>query len=35
MAARRNIVICTTSIVSGNKMMEAAVEKESFGGAHT
>ncbi|KAK2072829.1 hypothetical protein P8C59_007160 [Phyllachora maydis] len=27
--ARRNIVICTTSIVSGNKMMEAAVEKES------
>lgn len=29
--ARRNIVICTTSIVSGNKMMAAAVEKESFG----
>ncbi|KAI1774134.1 vacuolar protein sorting 33A-like protein [Hypoxylon cercidicola] len=28
--ARRNIVICTTSIISGNKMMDAAVEKESF-----
>ncbi|KAK8874959.1 Sec1-like protein [Apiospora arundinis] len=28
--ARRNIVICTTSIISGNKMMEAAIEKESF-----
>ncbi|KAK3328896.1 vacuolar protein sorting 33A-like protein [Apodospora peruviana] len=27
---RRNIVICTTSIISGNKMMEAAIEKESF-----
>lgn len=31
--ARRNIVICTTSIISGNKMMEAAIEKESFGSA--
>ncbi|ETS87059.1 hypothetical protein PFICI_00887 [Pestalotiopsis fici W106-1] len=28
--ARRNIVICTTSIISGNRMMEAAIEKESF-----
>ncbi|KAI2633711.1 vacuolar protein sorting 33A-like protein [Hypomontagnella submonticulosa] len=28
--ARRNIVICTTSIISGNKMMDAAVEKQSF-----
>ncbi|KAK7968997.1 vacuolar sorting [Apiospora saccharicola] len=28
--AQRNIVICTTSIISGNKMMEAAIEKESF-----
>ncbi|CAK7219958.1 Vacuolar protein-sorting-associated protein 33 [Sporothrix curviconia] len=27
---RRNIVICTTSIVSGNKMMAAAVEAGSF-----
>ncbi|KAF5662387.1 lysine-specific histone demethylase 1 [Fusarium heterosporum] len=27
---RRNIVICTTSIINGNKMMEAAVEKASF-----
>ncbi|ROT37463.1 vacuolar protein sorting-associated protein 33A [Sodiomyces alkalinus F11] len=27
---RRNIVICTTSIISGNRMMEAAIEKESF-----
>ncbi|KAK6207407.1 Vacuolar protein-sorting-associated protein 33 [Pestalotiopsis sp. IQ-011] len=27
---RRNIVICTTSITSGNRMMEAAIEKESF-----
>ncbi|KAH7252390.1 Sec1-like protein [Fusarium tricinctum] len=26
---RRNIVICTTSIINGNKMMEAAVEKAS------
>lgn len=31
--ARKNIVICTTSIISGNKMMAAAVEKESFGKA--
>lgn len=29
--ARRNIVICTTSITSGNKMMAAAMEKETFG----
>ncbi|KAI3323531.1 Sec1-like protein [Xylariaceae sp. AK1471] len=28
--ARRNIVICATSIISGNKMMEAAIEKSSF-----
>lgn len=28
--ARRNIVICTTSIISGTKMMDAAIEKESF-----
>ncbi|XXG94090.1 Vacuolar protein-sorting-associated protein 33 [Hypoxylon texense] len=28
--ARRNIVICTTSIISGNKMIDAAMEKESF-----
>ncbi|KAL1841128.1 hypothetical protein VTJ49DRAFT_7406 [Mycothermus thermophilus] len=28
--ARRNIVICTTSIISGNRMMETAIEKESF-----
>ncbi|KAI0021012.1 vacuolar protein sorting 33A-like protein [Xylariomycetidae sp. FL0641] len=28
--ARRNIVICTTSIVSGNRMMEAVIEKQSF-----
>lgn len=27
---RRNIVICTTSIISGNKMMDAAIEKGSF-----
>ncbi|KAI5927678.1 Sec1-like protein [Camillea tinctor] len=27
---RRNIVICTTSILSGNKMMESAIEKSSF-----
>ncbi|KAF4977257.1 hypothetical protein FZEAL_6197 [Fusarium zealandicum] len=27
---RRNIVICTTSIISGNRMMEAAIEKESY-----
>ncbi|KAI5867055.1 vacuolar protein sorting 33A-like protein [Durotheca rogersii] len=27
---RRNIVICTTSMISGNKMMDAAVEKGSF-----
>lgn len=28
---RRNIVICTTSIISGNRMMEAAIEKGTFG----
>lgn len=28
--ARRNIVICTTSIISGNKMMDAAVEGNTF-----
>ncbi|KAI1433761.1 vacuolar protein sorting 33A-like protein [Xylaria sp. CBS 124048] len=28
--ARRNIVICTTSIISGNSMMEAGIEKGSF-----
>ncbi|KAH8880692.1 Sec1-like protein [Thozetella sp. PMI_491] len=28
---RRNIVICTTSIISGNKMMEVAIEKGAFG----
>jgi hypothetical protein len=27
---RRNIVICTTSIISGNRMMDAAIEKETF-----
>ncbi|KAL7798108.1 Sec1-like protein [Trichoderma ceciliae] len=27
---RRNIVICTTSIISGNRMMDAAIEKEAF-----
>ncbi|KAL2288212.1 hypothetical protein FJTKL_04298 [Diaporthe vaccinii] len=31
--ARRNIVICTTSIISGNKMMATAIEKDSFGQA--
>ncbi|RDL34724.1 Sec1 family protein [Venustampulla echinocandica] len=29
--ARKQIVICTTSIISGNKMMDAAIEKGSFG----
>ena len=29
-AARRNIVICTTSIISGNRMMDAAIEKGTF-----
>ena len=33
--ARRNIVICTTSIISGGKMMEAAIEKESFARGET
>ncbi|KAH8175933.1 sec1 family protein [Sarocladium implicatum] len=27
---RRNIVICTTSIISGNRMMDAAIEPGSF-----
>ncbi|RYP42937.1 hypothetical protein DL770_011979 [Monosporascus sp. CRB-9-2] len=27
---RRNIVLCTTSIISGKRMMDAAVERESF-----
>lgn len=26
-AGRRNIVICTTSIISGNRMMDSAIEK--------
>ncbi len=29
-SGRRNIIICTTSIISGKKMMDAAIEKESF-----
>ncbi|KAL2001192.1 hypothetical protein VTN02DRAFT_2117 [Thermoascus thermophilus] len=29
-ASRRKIVICTTSIISGDKMMEAAIEKGTF-----
>lgn len=29
--ARRNIVICATSIISGNRMMDTAIERESFG----
>lgn len=29
--ARRNIVICTTSIISGNKIMATAIEEDSFG----
>ncbi|TDZ26930.1 Vacuolar protein sorting-associated protein 33A [Colletotrichum orbiculare MAFF 240422] len=28
--ARRNIVICTTSIISGDRMMKAAIEEESY-----
>ncbi|KAI9830761.1 MAG: hypothetical protein M1826_004394 [Phylliscum demangeonii] len=28
--ARRQILICTTSIISGNRMMEAAIERRSF-----
>ncbi|KAH8675374.1 Sec1-like protein [Xylariales sp. PMI_506] len=28
--ARRNIIICTTSILSGNRMMDAAIHKDSF-----
>lgn len=27
---RRNIVICTTSIISGNRMMDAAIETGSY-----
>lgn len=27
---RRNIVICTTSITSGNRMMDAAIETGSY-----
>lgn len=27
---RRNIVICTTSIISGNRIMDAAIERDSF-----
>ncbi|KAJ1327619.1 vacuolar protein sorting-associated protein 33A [Microdochium nivale] len=27
---RRDIIICTTSIISGNKIMDAAIEKASF-----
>ncbi|RFU32473.1 hypothetical protein B7463_g3896, partial [Scytalidium lignicola] len=29
--SRKQIVICTTSIINGNRMMEAAIEKGSFG----
>ncbi|KAL6895565.1 Sec1-like protein [Trichoderma longibrachiatum] len=28
--SRKKIVICTTSIISGNRMMDAAIEKEAF-----
>ncbi|KAI1168713.1 Sec1-like protein [Nemania serpens] len=28
--ARRNIIICTTSIISGNKMMEAGIENDNL-----
>lgn len=31
--ARRNIIICTTSIISGNKMMDTAIETGGFGKA--
>ncbi|KAI9834756.1 MAG: hypothetical protein M1819_002842 [Sarea resinae] len=31
--ARRDIIICTTSVISGNRMMDAAIEKASFGQA--
>jgi hypothetical protein len=30
-AARKQIIICTTSIISGNKIMDAAIEKASLG----
>lgn len=29
--ARKQIIICTTSIISGNRMMDAAIEKGSLG----
>jgi hypothetical protein len=29
--ARRQIIICTTSIISGNRMMEVAIEKGTLG----
>ncbi|KAK2749236.1 hypothetical protein FQN57_006852 [Myotisia sp. PD_48] len=29
-AGRRNIIICTTGIVNGNKLMETAIEKRNF-----
>ena len=31
MEGRRKILICTTDIISGDRMMEAAIEKEDFG----
>ena len=31
MEGRRKILICTTDVVSGNRMMEAAIEKGDFG----
>jgi hypothetical protein len=31
--ARKRIIICTTSIISGNRMMDAAIEKGSLGKA--
>src|SRR5262249_34070456 len=33
--ARRNIVMCTTSIISGNEMMAAAIERGSFARENT
>ena len=29
--ARKQIIICTTSIISGNRMMDAAIEKGTLG----
>ena len=29
---RRKILICTTDVISGNRMIEAAIEKKDFGG---